>query len=969
MDSAGFATTFAYNDVGWKLAETNALTNVTAYVYDMNGSVVRIVDPLQRVFIRTYDANGNLTSVSDGKPAPDKRFTFYAYDAANQRTQMVDRAGSSWTYSYTPRGKLQRITDPLTNTVQNSYDDANRLIRVTDPLVNSVTNRYDANGNLVVLIDKLGQRWRKTPDRLNRIVAESDPLGNTRRTSYDSAGRIKEIVTPKGYPSTHSYDGRGRLTKWTDAEGYVWLYTYDGVGNITDIEDALHGRYVMTYGPRNERLMEQNQDTNTWVYTYDELMRLKTQEDPNTTNRTFEYDASGRLTNTIFSTGRVNSIKYDDNNNPISLVRAHNGGSTVTGLTYDSLDRVTAVDDALFQRVEYSYDAVSRPVTITYPRSKSLTQRFDALGRLTNQVFRFDDSRDFKTVYEYDRADRLIRRTYPNGVVQTNTFDNAGRLIGLTYSAIDPRPSTINIALTYAYDKNGNKTESTERGTLDWPMPSLTDERADYTDAGRLRTRTITQLSATNSQPIPDSQPSTINYKYDASGNMTNATAPSQSWTLGYDEDNRTTTIRRDCGLGSRTIVNRYDALGRRIERIEDNGSTRYVLDLAGTMERILCELNSKDGSFNYYVHGPDLVYRVDATGALTCYHADAMANIIALSDGNGSTVAQYAYTPYGRVLGSTNLQSQISNPYLFVGSQGVMHELPELAGSAGDPGLYFMRARYYSAEAGVFLSTDPVKRVGPSWRPVAFVYASANPLHFIDGTGQEGEVFDRSQTYCGPGSDNPLTWLATWYPRLAFGLDLNFYCYRHDLDTDQAIEDKDLLAGLLASVDFWVKIRRAAGINPAAGRLADVYAVLAAAGTSFEVVHTKAHAGRSHGGSSTSGSAPAVVLPADSSLRGSPNSLTPPGDSPGTGQPLSDRAVTTVPHVQTVTAKSGTPAAPAPVKAGSTSGSATITIRWGDTLSGLAREYHTTVAGLMAVNPQISNPNKIYAGASLRLP
>lgn len=46
-----------------------------------------------------------------------------------------------------------------------------------------------------------------------------------------------------------------------------------------------------------------------------------------------------------------------------------------------------------------------------------------------------------------------------------------------------------------------------------------------------------------------------------------------------------------------------------------------------------------------------------------------------------------------------------------------------------------------------------------------------------------------------------------------------------------------------------------------------------------------------------------------------------------------------------------------------------TITIARGDTLSGLAKRYHTTVANLMKLNPSIKNPNLIYAGHKLNVP
>ena len=43
--------------------------------------------------------------------------------------------------------------------------------------------------------------------------------------------------------------------------------------------------------------------------------------------------------------------------------------------------------------------------------------------------------------------------------------------------------------------------------------------------------------------------------------------------------------------------------------------------------------------------------------------------------------------------------------------------------------------------------------------------------------------------------------------------------------------------------------------------------------------------------------------------------------------------------------------------------------IRSGDTLSGIAARYHTTVGALMHANPQIHNANLIHAGAQLNVP
>ncbi len=730
-DPAASTWHYTVNDVGWKLTEINPLNDTTYFTYDLNGNPVQVTDPLNRAFTRHWDANGNLLAQSDGKG----QFTRHAYDVANQRIATTNRAGHLWQYTFNSRGKLERATDPLGHSTTNFYDAANRLTRIAAPQSHSITNQYDANGNLVALFDPLGQRWSKTYDRLNRATAETDPLGNTRQTTFDAAGRISEIITPNGFPSLHFYDGRGRLTRWRDAEDFDWVYDYDGNSNITNITDALGGHYVMAYGPRNERLLERNQDNFEWQYTYDQLLRLKTQRDPNQTLRTRNYDTAGRVRLFTLSTGREDTYDYDDNDNPRVIVRRVNGVAVAnTSLTYDALDRVTRVVDPHGQPVEYGFDALGHVTSLTYPGNRILTNRYDALGRLTNQV----DWAARQTSYAYDLAGRLIRRAYPNGAVQTNTFDTAGRITGLSHQVSSNPVSSnqVSIALTYAYDQNGNKIGGGEKGTLEWPLPSLTDECADYTAAGKLITRSISN-TPTNAIPSPggegQGEGGQFSYFYDPSGKLTNATGGGQTWQLTYDEDNRTTSIHWDTGLTAKFITNRYDALGRRIAKRVDGVETRYVLDLSGNMERILCDTTASGQITAWYVHGPDLTYRVDATNGLLCYHADAQANVIALTDAQTNLVAQYAYTPYGRSLGSSaisNLQSQISNPYQFVGAQGVMEE-------SDIPGLYFMRARYYSADAGVFLSTDPVKKIGPGWKPVAYGYADGNPLTYNDPDGK----------------------------------------------------------------------------------------------------------------------------------------------------------------------------------------------------------------------------------------
>lgn len=45
------------------------------------------------------------------------------------------------------------------------------------------------------------------------------------------------------------------------------------------------------------------------------------------------------------------------------------------------------------------------------------------------------------------------------------------------------------------------------------------------------------------------------------------------------------------------------------------------------------------------------------------------------------------------------------------------------------------------------------------------------------------------------------------------------------------------------------------------------------------------------------------------------------------------------------------------------------LTVRPGDTMSGIAASHGVSLAALEAANPQVGNPNLIYAGQALRLP
>ena len=113
------------------------------------------------------------------------------------------------------------------------------------------------------------------------------------------------------------------------------------------------------------------------------------------------------------------------------------------------------------------------------------------------------------------------------------------------------------------------------------------------------------------------------------------------------------------------------------------------------------------------------------AAEKITCYHADVSGNIVAVTNDSGAVISSYEYSPYGRTLAQ---DGSSTNSFKFSGTFGITEELPDL---------YFMRARYYSADAARFLSTDPIKNIGPGWKYAPYEYGDGNPYIHADPSGE----------------------------------------------------------------------------------------------------------------------------------------------------------------------------------------------------------------------------------------
>ena len=161
-DRRGNTTTITRNSHDWPVTETDPLGRTTTYAYDAEGNVTTITqadgttEPI--LYNDTYgvpthvvDFDGNVTTYTlgtDGNITQEKdadgQSESYTYNSAGQVLTATDPLGKTTTYAYNGLGQLTSITEPGTSiaTIQYGYDSAGDVTEVTDEVGDTITYTY-----------------------------------------------------------------------------------------------------------------------------------------------------------------------------------------------------------------------------------------------------------------------------------------------------------------------------------------------------------------------------------------------------------------------------------------------------------------------------------------------------------------------------------------------------------------------------------------------------------------------------------------------------------------------------------------------------------------------------------------------------------------------------------------------------------------------------------------------------------
>lgn len=621
IDQVTLTRTFEYDSVFSQLTKS----------VDENGRVTLLeIDP----------ANGNRLNQREVVGAID--------NATNGETNDVVTR-----YTYTSRGQINLMTDPLGRITDYDYDQFGRVVTVTKAkgTVDEAVTRfeYDPAGNRTAVIDPNGNRTAFQFDSMNRVVKtiEADPDGSGSLTSpvslfeYDADGNLTKATDSLQHATFNRYDARSRMVEsiGPDPDGNgplaspVTKRTYDAADNVTSVTDALNKTPQYRYDARNRRIESIDPDGGRTSFAYDFDNNLVKLTDPVGNVTQFAYDSRDRQTEETDPLGKAIRYAYDGADN---LTEKTDRNGRLTLFSYDDLNRLTQETWAGGNNtISYSYDAAYNLLTVNDAFS-SLAFTYDALDRVKSVDNQGTPNFPRVTLaYAYDEASNLTKVTDAiNGntsATSSYSFDTLNRPNQITQSGSGVQTKRVE----YQFNSLGQTTAIKRFNDLAGLQSIAT---STFTYDGQNRLSLIDHRGAANQ--VYES----FGYRYDVESRITQIVDKDQTIEYGYDK--RDQLVSANYGDAARTDeAIKFDANGNRVE--SNAHGTAYRTGAANRL--------TTDGVYNYaYDAEGNLTKRTEiATGSTREFQWDHRNRLTMLSDKNASGVLQqvvrYSYDSLGR--------------------------------------------------------------------------------------------------------------------------------------------------------------------------------------------------------------------------------------------------------------------------------------------------------------------------------
>lgn len=763
---------FAYDAAGRTSTVTDSLGRVTRYEYDARGNPARVIDPAGGVRLRIYDGHDRLVAETD----PMGGVTRFEYDRAGRLVRTVDPTGSATRFEYDASGTRVSLVDGANRRAEMHITPRQLTLRRADGRTEE--SRLDAAGRLQEITHTSGRTSRFQHDRLGRIVSETSATGRVVKYSYDDSSRPTGVETGLGGRLMYLWDASDRPVAVVDPTGATQRFRYDPKGRVTAVVDPLGRETRLSHDAGGRLAAVTTPAGETAQYGYDSEGRLLTSRDTAGRVTRFEYDGldnvalitgpdgagirqsydrAGRRTSATDAAGRTTRFAYDGagrlaaktlpdgravryQHGPTGNLLAIDDGVYPLRYGYDAAGRIVEVAHAALRRsVRYGYDAMGRPASVAGTSGQEVRYRYDGSGRLVAIAL----PQGGEIGLAFDAGDRLQTIRYPNGVVGEWSYDPAGRIERIVYRLPGPPtavPTARESSLQYRYDAAGDIIE--QRG----PDPTATRQYR-YDVNGRLLEEQAGGKAT--------------GYTYRPGGDRVERRDGAAAVAYQYDQAGRIVSA------GSERFA--HDGIGSLTRRDSPQGVTQYQFDVEA---RLVAATTPRGGLAFGYAPSGDRVWRRGPDGVLVRYVHDG-ANVLEELAEDGTLRAFYVHGPrpdrplamirdgqavfyHADALGTirflTDAAGRIVATYEVDAFGSLRSGLPAdripasnpfiFTGREYDPdlGLYYFRARYYDPELGRFLSPDPL--LGALDTPETlnrYAYALNAPTRYVDPLGLNG--------------------------------------------------------------------------------------------------------------------------------------------------------------------------------------------------------------------------------------
>ena len=797
-------TNFTYTNLGnslsadgyfpYTVSSSSGATNLTTTTqYNPNyGLPIHVTNADGTVTVSDYDNFGRLES-SKQTGFPTKYLRYYAND------------------SHAPAHSAYRVASMAAGTpLQNVYVDIlGRTLRTAVASFNNTMVYQDKYVDRVGMTTvEYGPHYSTSSDKPTVTYENYDALGrpqskstlqengSTLNAMYSYVG-LSTDIDANGLYMSRTYNSLNMLVSTTDANVGSTHYAYDAAKNPITIKDASGSLIKARYDALGRKLYVNDPNQGITTFSYNDFGEVEKEVDANNDSIRYDMDLLGRVIKR-YDYGNVNGASTKSNVTSTfiwdtvkkGLLTSEQSSGSKKSYQYDSAARLTVttsvLDSYTYQTSAY-YDAnYGRPTGIKYPNDLLVAYDYKSNGYLEKE-YNVVSGYVYKKVTAQDAFGNITAALVNDNVTaNTNMYSQVsgqmlstkarvnGQLIhDITYDRFDSFGNIVeqnnNIHQSnevFAYDDLHRLTSSTKTigitsATINYGYDAVGNitQKSDYANSyyynetGNAGPNAVTSVTKINGA-------GTATFAYDKKGNLITGDGK----TLYYNVHNKPTNLAKG-GVSSQLY---YGASLDRYKQVVINGGfgnrTTYYVDKLYEVE-----INNDKVKWRAYISDTAIISHDDIDKHKIHFtHRDRLGSATTFSDHNGAVTAYRGYDPFGKPLGGdwSDLlpATLVNNPY--------DSDMPTYRGFTDhehldEIELIHMNGRVYDYNLGRFLSVDPfIQEPGNSQSLNPYSYIMNNPLAGTDPTGYKSETvemkdddklikMDDGNTYLDQGGDS----------------------------------------------------------------------------------------------------------------------------------------------------------------------------------------------------------------------